>query len=325
MSICGQAQLEQFGPLKTANQLLGDRDGLRKAWEEHGYWYFEGVLDKHLIADMRKVWIDYLQRKGLIDRGVDENRYNGAPVEDDLYRIEEFNTRELHKMLTENSKVNALMRQILGDEPFWLPICEYRANAPIDDPAKDRFIYPHQDGFYSQGMALKTCWIPVDSIDLDTGGCVWAEGVHRGPILHDINQPPLFPIPPERLPMTRWKAATFEPGDIVVFDLNTPHCGLTNVSKAGKFRMSLDIRVTEASGTVPTIGKIVSLSEQVVSVRNGRTGKEETYAVTPDTYVRNTRGFRRLGKDIPTAFQPDETIIVNSLDGRTATLVRAIH
>lgn len=324
------SQNSQMGQLKTANHLLGDREALKKAWERDGYWYFKDVLDKGVISQMRDAWIDYLQRHGLIDADVNENRYNGSGFEGkditpaELARISEFNHNNMHRMLTENPKIVATVKELLGDDPFWLPIAEYRANPPVDDPSKSRFIYPHQDGFYSRGLEMKICWVPVDSVDDEVGGCAWVEGAHRGPILHDLSNPPQFPIPTDVVPIDGWKRADFEPGDIVIFDLNLPHSGLTNLSK-DRFRMSMDIRVTEASGKVPSIGDVVSLTEDKVTIRNDRVGAEETFAIKPETYVRGTDGKKREGAEIPQTFRLGETVLVNSEDGQSATLVRSIH
>jgi len=316
-----------LGQLNVSNHLLGNRAALTQAWARDGYWYFKDALDREVIARMRAVWIDYLQRAGLIDPGVNENRYNGSEsrlTADSLGQISEFNQRNLHTLLTESPAINATMRQILGDDPFWLPIAEYRANPPGCDPGANRLIYPHQDGFYSRGMPMKICWIPIDHVDEDVGGCAWVGGAHRGPILHDINNPPLFQIPAHRVPIEGWQRANYAPGDIVLFDLNTPHSGLTNISKH-RFRMSMDIRVTEASGPTPTIGSLVSLTEAQVTVTDTRTGEAKTYTVNPDTYVRSIDGKKREGRDIPYTFKPGEQVIVNALDGRNATLVRSIH
>lgn len=328
-----------IGQLNVSNHLLGDRAALKQAWARDGYWHFKGVLDGEVIAQMRAVWIDYLQRLGLVDPGVTENRYNGSKAldakyfgpaaearftADSLSHITEFNARNLHTLLTENPRINATLKQILGDDPFWLPIAEYRANPPGSDPTQNRLIFPHQDGFYSRGMPMKICWIPIDHVDEDVGGCAWVGGAHRGPILHDLNNPPLFLIPPERVPIEGWQRANYAPGDIVIFDLNTPHSGLTNISK-DRFRMTMDIRVTEASGPTPTIGSLVSLSEARVTVRNEKTGVEETFTVNAETYVRSIDGKKREGSDIPSTFVPGEQIIVNAPDGRNATLVRSTH
>jgi len=320
----------EFGALRTSNHLLGDRAALKAAWDRDGYWFFRNVLDQDVMAELRGLWMEFLHRQGLIDPDVNENRYNHSGFDNkslkpaDLERILEFNRRKIHTVLTGNPKINATMKAILGDDPFWLPQTEYRANPPCCDPGKSRLIYPHQDGFYSRGLEMKICWIPVDRVDLDTGGCAWMEGAHNGPILHDLNNPPLFPISADTLPREGWKTAVFEPGDIVIFHLNTPHSGLTNISE-DRFRLTFDIRVTEASGNTPFIGNVVELTEQQVTVENEDTSARRTYSISPDTYVRSTDGKKREGSDIPTTFAKGETVVIASSDGRLATLVRAIH
>jgi len=317
-------RVSQLGELKTANHLLGDRRALDEFWQQNGYWYFKKILPEDVIGQLREVWIDYLQRLGLIDANTNQNRYNGAPITQELGLLPEFNERDIQRLLTENPAVNAVFNEILGDEPFWLSIAEYRANSPGGNPDENRFIFPHQDGFYSRDMPMRICWIPVDAIDREVGGCAFAEGSHCGPLLHDLSQAPFFPIPAERLPSENWKVADYEPGDLVMFDLNTLHSGLTNVSK-DRFRMSFDVRVTEASGQVPTIGELVSLTQDRVTVRNSRTGTDESYAVNDYTYVRGNNGKKREGADIPTTFEAGERVIVNSKDGVSATLVRTTH
>lgn len=320
----------EFGQLNTSNHLLGDRAALDAAFDRDGYWYFRKVLDAGVMAELRAIWMEFLHRHGLIDTDVDENRYNHSGFDNKLFkpaeleRVLEFNELNVYKVLTGNPKINATMREILGDEPFWLPQTEYRANPPGNDPARCRLIYPHQDGFYSRGLDMKICWIPVDRVDLETGGCAWAEGAHRGPLLHDLGNPPSFPIAAADLPRDCWKTADFEPGDMVIFHLNTPHSGLTNVSK-DRFRLSFDVRVMGASGRTPFIGHMVEITQQHVTVAHAETGEKRTYGIGPDTYVRSTDGKKREGVEILTTFDPCELIVVGSDDGRTATLVRATH
>jgi len=326
-----------FGELNRANDWIGNRQALDEAWARDGYWYFQQVIPPEIIGAMRKVWMDVLRGRGVVDEGETRNRYNGkvAFAEDRLsnavlasksdqnfWQLRELNELRVTRLFTENAEVNALMRQVLGDDPFWLPIAECRAHAPGDDPERSRIMYAHQDGFYSRGLDMKIVWVAIDEIDAYLGGCAWVEGAHRGPILHDLGNPPTFPIPMDQIPADGWKSAHFKPGDVVIFDLNTPHSGLTNVSK-DRFRMSFDIRVMNASGPTPTVGWLVSLDEHQVTVRDERGGAEVRYTVGPDTYVRGIDARKREGADIANTFEPGEYVIVNSLDGVNATLVRA--
>lgn len=320
-----------MGELNTANHLLGDRKALQEAWDRDGYWYFKGILDKDVIAEFKQYWLKILKNAGVVDADDQHGHYNGAPIDktklgmpeygDMVYKLNEQNAQ---KYLTTHPKINATMKEILGDDPFWLPIAEYRATPPGVDPAQNRLVYPHQDGFYSPGIPMKICWIPIETIDDEVGGCAWVEGAHKGPILHDVNNPPRFEIPPSAVPLEGWRRSTYEPGDIVIFDLNTPHSGMTNISK-DRFRLSMDIRVVEASGKVPSIGDILSLTPEQVTIRNDRGGAEETYILTTDTYCRTIDGKKQTPENIPNTFKLGEKVIINSDDGKTATVLRSIH
>ncbi|WP_028223040.1 hypothetical protein [Paraburkholderia oxyphila] len=130
--------------------------------------------------------------------------------------------------------------------------------------------------------------------------------------LHDLSKPHMFRIPSDVVPIEGWKSADIEFGDIVIFDLDSRHSGLTNVSKGeGLIRLSMDIRVAEAPGKVPTLGERLSLSENQLTVRNERTDKEESYAINVETYVRSSDGKKRDGADILNTFKPRETVIGN--------------
>lgn len=319
----------EMGALKTANHLIGDPAGLAKAWEEDGYWYFKGLFDKDVIADLRKSWIAFLQRKGLIDEGVDDNKYNGSGFESkditpaELTRIAEFNEMNIHTMLTKHPATRAAMERVLGYEPMWLPIAEYRANAPVDDPNASRIIYAHQDGFYSRGLDMKICWIPLDDLDAEVGCCAFVPGTHKGQNFHDLDNPPLFPVRKDNIPpMDQWQYANFQPGDVVIFDLDLLHSGLTNVSK-DRFRLSFDIRIIDGSDPRLSIGKVCNMTDDAVTIRDEKSGERRTFSVDPDTFIRSTTGLKQ--EDLKSTFRLGETVIINSMDGKLATLVRAIH
>jgi ectoine hydroxylase-related dioxygenase (phytanoyl-CoA dioxygenase family) len=314
--------------LKTANHLLMDRDGLREAWNRDGYWFFKDVLDKAVIAEFKLYWLDHLKELGLVDADAKSAIYNGSAFtrisRDELYRLEKLNALDVHRFLTENKTINATIKQIIGDDPFWLPIAEYRATPPGADAAEKRFVWAHQDGFYNPGIPMKTCWIPLESVDEEIGGCAWAEGMHKGPALHDLSKPPLFPVPPDAVPPDRWRTSKFDAGDLVIFHHNLPHSGMSNISK-DRFRLSMDIRLVEASGKVPSIGDVVALTSDFLTIKNERGGKNETYAITDDTFCRTADSKKLLKHDIPGAFSLGERVIVSSDEGRSLTVLRSAH
>ena len=318
----------ELGELKTANHLLDDRTQLDAAWQRDGYWFFTGLIDTAALSEIRGHVTRYLKEKGLIDPEVNDNRYNGSSLENDqvtragLVRLLHFNRINLDRVFTENPSVDGLIKHLLGDTPFWLPQTDFRAVPPLSDPHESRLTYPHQDGFYTPGIDMKTCWVPLDTIDPEVGGCAWLEGLHHGPALHQRYAPPDYRL--REIPTKGWKTSTFEPGDIVIFHLNLPHSGLTNISK-DRFRLSFDIRVTGATGNTARVGNIVRLSQTQVSIINRDTGEEQSFKITDDTYVKDNSVMRKTGAEIPASFAVGDTVLVGVRGNHEATALSPVH
>lgn len=318
----------ELAELKTANHLLNDRAGLDSAWQKDGYWFFKGVIDTDALTDIREHIISYLKEQGLIDAGVDGNCYNGSGFEnkgltvDHLTRLLHFNRIDLDKKFTQHPAVHAFIKNLLGDEPFWLPQTDFRAVPPMSDPDKSRLTYPHQDGFYTPGIDMKTCWLPLDSIDPEVGGCAWLEGRHNGPVLHDPDNAPTYFI--REVPASGWKTSSFEPGDIVIFHKHLPHSGLTNIT-ADRFRLSFDIRVVAAARNTASVGEIVRISETAVTINNRDTGEEQSFRITQDTFVKDNRALRKTGSQITADFAKGDTVLVGAKANREATALSPVH
>lgn len=318
----------ELGELKTANHLLGDRAKLDDAWQRDGYWFFKGVIDTAVLSEIKGHLMRYLKEKGLIDPEVDDNRYNGASLESKnvteigLLRLLHFNRINLDRVFTRNPSVDGFIKHVLGDAPFWLPQTDFRAIPPLGDPNESRLTYPHQDGFYTPGIDMKTCWLPLDTIDPELGGCAWLEGLHNGPTLHTRCDPPDYRL--REIPTKGWKTSTFEPGDIVIFHWNLPHCGLTNISR-DRFRLSFDIRMTKATGNTARVGNIVRLSQTQVAIIDRDTGEEQSFEITDDTYVKDNSVMRKIGAEIPASFAIGDTVLVGAREDHQATTLSPIH
>jgi len=311
-----------LGELHVANELLDDREALDAAWERDGYWYFRDVLDQGALAGLRAVFLDLLKSLGVIDQDATEARHNGASLESYPKNMESLVATHAWKPFVRHPAIHAFFRRVLGDEPFWIPISEYRATPPNGDRGRNRFDYPHQDGFYNQGIPFRICWIPLATIDATIGGFAVTEGLHRGPCLHDLSQPPLFPIPPRAIAPTAWKRATYRAGDIVMFDLDTPHSGLANYSDR-YFRLSLDIRVMGASGKVPVIGKLAAVRREAIEVRDSQ-GRLHRFALNEATYCRALDGKKMTLDEIPERLTVGQELIV-AHDGEHAEVIRPPH
>src|SRR5271170_6971355 len=86
--------MPEMAELNCSNGLLSDQAALGAAWDRDGYWFFRDVLDKDVIAAIRKVYIDYLVEMGVTNADDPEYRYNGAdysnlPINSNVSKLNE--------------------------------------------------------------------------------------------------------------------------------------------------------------------------------------------------------------------------------------------
>lgn len=307
--------------LHVSNDILDNRVALEAAWDRDGYWFFRGVLDTEAVERLRSKFLDEIAQLGVISPGDPIARYSGKSLSEFPFRMEPLAARKIWKPFVAEPAIHRFFTRLLADEPFWIPTVEYRATPPAQDRSRPRFDYVHQDGFYNAGIPFLICWIPLAEIDADVGGLVLAEGLHKGPYLHDLSQPPLFPIPDGAVPAHAWRRTTYRPGDVVIMHLNTPHTGVANYSD--RFRLSMDIRVMAASGNTPIVGNITSITQREVAVQ-GEDGRSGTFTFDESTYSRGLDGGKVPLDEIPMRFQPGDEVILASHEGRV-TVLRPPH
>lgn len=314
-------------PLAISNDLLRDPAALEEAFDRDGYLFFSDVLDHKAVSALRAVYIEELAKLGVVDPTDPSVRYNGRSL-DELPKtpvsgvLEGIFKRAPWKQFVASPEVHALVRSILGDEPYWVPILGYRVAKPCADPLTERLEYVHQDGFFNPGIPFKNCWIPLVEMDTEIGGIAVAEGLHLGPTIHDVSKPPSFPAMPAAVPISAWRRSDYKPGDLLVLHLDTPHSGLTNVSR-DRFRMSLDIRVLPRSGDIPVIGDIIEIAPDHVSVRD-TAGKSHRLTIDDNTYCRGKRfvsGTRISSAEAAAEYGAGDQVIV-AFAGDRATVIR---
>ena len=312
--------------LKTHNHLLGDLAALDRAWEEDGYWFFRDVLDKDAVGRLRAVYVEELVRQGVTDdpgtastaRSV---RYNGASLAKFPFRMEPLAARAPWREFVAEEPIDAFFTRLFGDAPFWVPVVEYRAYPPTQNPTQDRIDGIHQDGPYSPGIPFRICWIPLAEIDEDIGGLTVAEGLTEKVNLHPIGADGSnLMIPAENLPQDCWRRTVYQAGDVLLMNLWSPHSGISNISD--RFRLSLDHRVMAKRDKCPIVGEIVAATPDQVIVRDG--GGTTTLRIQPDTYVRNHMGEKLSGSQITDYYVPGAPVII-AHDGDLATVVRPPH
>lgn len=314
-----------MGELKTHNHLLGDRPALDTAWERDGYWFFRGVLDAGAVGRLRQVYIDELERQGVIDPVGDAPtdksvRYNGVSLAAYPFRMEPIAARAPWRSFVAEPPIRAFFTRLFGEEPFWVPVVEYRATPPQQDPARSRFDGVHQDGPYSPGIPFRICWIPLAEIDSDVGGLALVEGLTERINRHPLADGSNTAIPVDSLPADAWRRTTYQAGDVLLMNLWTPHSGLSN--RSDRFRLSMDHRVMGRSEGCPLVGQLLAID--ATSVTLVAEGREIILRLDADTYVRNDVGRKLAGDAIGEFYKPGQEVIV-AFDGNRATVVRPPH
>jgi ectoine hydroxylase-related dioxygenase (phytanoyl-CoA dioxygenase family) len=303
--------------MRLANPALGDSVALQAIWDECGYWFFRDVLDKEAVAGLRRAFIEALVEMGVVDPGSEDAVWNGKDLGGFPDKIESLHDKRVWQRFVANPKIEAFFEQLLGGPVFWVPIVEYRLTPPARSPWPDAYVGRHQDRFANEGIAFRTCWIPLHDIDARTGGLAIAEGMHRLGVIHNVNDPPLYPIPPGIIPDESWARSDYHPGDLVVFRTTVPHAGFPNYSD--RFRLSMDIRVMPRSAKLPIVGQVVQAAPERVVVHN-HDGRDVALILDDSTYCRWFTGQRLLNAEMARKLTPGQLVMASEQDGRALLL-----
>lgn len=320
-----------FREFNVSNPLLGDRAALDAAWDRDGYWFFRNVLDLDAVARLRDVYLETLREIGVIDPSRrDAAVYNGAPLDD--YPIvmggppdeDPLLRRYPRDAFVSDPPIRRFFADLFGDDVFWVPNSEFQAFPPQKGHRGSRFNYLHCDGPNNKGLPLRVVWVPLVTIDEAMGGLTLAEGQHT-PRIGDFARP-AEGIAYGAVPAMAWRRTVYQPGDVLVFSLETPHSGLANRSDQ-YFRLSMDIRGMRRSDNVPFVGTVAAIDANAITVRSDD-GQERTFRLDSDTFCRIYRG-KLSGMplkldEIPRLVSIGARIYVASERGR-ATFIRPRH
>jgi len=304
-------------PMTPSNPLLADHAALDRVWERDGFWFFKNVLDKDAVARMRRTFIDELVKRGVVDAGQDDPVWNGKDLTDFPVKFEPLHDKRVWQDFVAEPAINAFFEDLLDGPVFWVPIVEYRITPPTQKFWPDQWIGRHQDGFSNEGIAFRTCWVPLMDIGAEEGGLAMTSGYHTRGYLHDADDAPQYPIPRDAIDDDAWLRSDYEPGDLVMFSTQIPHAGMPNYSN--RFRMSLDIRIMPVAGDLPLVGTVHDIQPDSVVIDN-HDGRRVTLRLNDDSYCRGVAGRR-----IPTAemfkhLSPGDLAMASQKDGQAILL-----
>jgi ectoine hydroxylase-related dioxygenase (phytanoyl-CoA dioxygenase family) len=298
-----------FLPMKVANGLLDDVDALRAQLAEEGYLYFEQLLDREAVHEVRRDVLGVLADLGWTEPNQipRSNRCIVPPLreEDEAFiegyqevqKLESFHTLAHHPALMD------AMRKALGPTAFPHPLKIARLAFPghyeVSTP-------PHQDYPNNQGTPeLTAAWIPLSDLGTDLGGLAVLRGSNRYGLLpmrgHIGAGNRMAAVPEEMAEACRWVTTEFHQGDVLLFPATTVHASLHNASMFD-MRLSVDFRYQQ-EGQALTPGCLLPHFQRLTW--------EEIYAGWSSTE------FQYYWRDLDYEVVPFERLPVEGADGTT--------
>lgn len=241
---------------------------LRAQYRAQGYLWLKGLLDRKAVLAFRKRFFDHLLPTGIVtpDSDTGDGVYSGQPVD-----------RSLHDKLLMEFVRAAAFEAFCLDARIW-HFYEHFLEAPVylhkrkilrSSLPGSAFSTPaHYDLIYLRGGTSSVCtsWIPIGDVPIEMGGLVYLEGSdHVGRHMEAEFAAKNAALSPEErvnaynknmseggwvsknLPQmaerfdTRWLAANYEAGDMVVHSAYMIHAATVN-RHPNKIRLSTDIR-----------------------------------------------------------------------------------
>ncbi|MEU5023782.1 1-deoxypentalenic acid 11-beta-hydroxylase [Streptomyces milbemycinicus] len=247
---------DTFSDYVDCTPLLDDREALDRFYDEHGYLYLRGALDRELVRTTAEQMLE-----GLIALG-----HTAPSTTLDTLTIESFEAVDevaMHDYVKYDDLWNhpstlKVWEKVFGEPVFVFKsttIRYYPSAAGSEEPS---FLTPlHQDGFYiGPNKDFRTAWVPLLATTPDIGGVAVADGSHKkGPRQHVVTENfRRFGHAVRGIPAEEFGAdeqllfSPMEPGDVILFHAFMCHKSIPNVSvDPVGMRMSMDTRIQPAS------------------------------------------------------------------------------
>jgi ectoine hydroxylase-related dioxygenase (phytanoyl-CoA dioxygenase family) len=231
----------------VANELFADKSALKKKFDDDGYLYLKGLIDKSKLLELRKQILDICGRHHWLKSGADPMRAltgTFAKVEgeedyltayDDIQKLEDFHA------LAHDANILSIMKSLLGETAFPHPLSIARLMFPH---VPEWTTPPHQDFRNNQGTEdLYACWMPLSDCPIELGNISILRGSHKFgllPIEFALGPGHRQAILDEKLKSLDWVGGNFELGDAIIFHSLTVHRSLPNLTDS--MRLSVDYR-----------------------------------------------------------------------------------
>jgi hypothetical protein len=261
---------DKVGLLRNSADARGDAEELHRRFDEDGYLYIKGGLDKDLVMKARAMLCDGLADAGVLDES--HPRIDGVckPGSGYVFKPELTNNNPHIQQLLYSGNLPEFYRNYYGEEIRHYDFTWLRAIGP------GKGTNPHCDLPYMGRGTHKhmTAWVPYGDISFTLGGLMVLEGSHKrmdlleNYVYRDVdayceNKPKdvetvkagkwtfsgtLSHNPPvvRNKFGGRWLTTEFEVGDFITFGMFLVHASLDNRSD-NRLRISSDSRYQRAS------------------------------------------------------------------------------
>ncbi|EJC67129.1 protein involved in biosynthesis of mitomycin antibiotics/polyketide fumonisin [Rhizobium leguminosarum bv. viciae WSM1455] len=259
---------ERIGWLVPTDPGIGI-DAIRRRYQDDGYVWLKGLLPRADVIDFRRWVFERLAETGLVEPGSDFSLGLASADGFDKSLADRRLMSLVRSAAYEGFCAQPPLARFMDDFLQGISYLHKRKIMRFVQPGSPTATPAHYDLVYLRGgtSRLVTAWIPIGDIPTEMGGLVYLEGSHTlgvrmeaefqaasgnlsaeervsaynrhmaegGWISKDL------PDMAERFD-TRWLAADYEAGDVVLHSPYMIHASTTNQDRSRRLRLSTDIR-----------------------------------------------------------------------------------
>jgi 1-deoxypentalenic acid 11beta-hydroxylase len=245
-----------YVPYANCTPLLDDHAALTEFFDEHGYLFLPGVLDRHLVRATAEQMLTGLKALGAA--APDATLENcSIPSFEEVDEVAMHDYVKYDEFWNHESTI-AVFEKVFGGPVFVFKsttIRYYPSQAGVQAPELSYLTPVHQDGFYiGPNKDFQTAWVPLMPVAEEIGGVALLDRSHhkglREHVLSDTFKRfnhPVRGIPHDELSDNEvWLFSPMNPGDLLMFHAFTCHKSVPNFSSPQTMRLTMDTRVQPA-------------------------------------------------------------------------------
>ena len=244
-------------------------DAIRRRYEDHGHVWLKGLLSRAEVIDFRRWVFERLAVTGLVEPGSDFSLGIASATGFDRNLADRRLMSLVRSVTYEGFCAQPRMARFMDDFLQGISYLHKRKIMRFTQPGTPTVTPAHYDLVYLRGGTSRvvTAWIPIGDIPVEMGGLVYLEGSHAlGARMEAEFQARNGDLSPEErisaynshmteggwvskdLPDmaerfdTRWLAADYEAGDVMLHSPFMIHASTTNQDRDRRLRLSTDIR-----------------------------------------------------------------------------------